>query len=127
MLYLSQPNSRLGPQNTSSAPILDRDQTNLQSLLPSKSLIVQEFSDLADGNDIEKWFNNRQSLWVLTYFCESQDINDLKLLYSINPVRRCERSFVSTIESIAKETTLPNIETLTNMYHDGEHALLCIT
>jgi hypothetical protein len=127
MLYLSRPNPRLGLQDSFSTPLLDSNQTNLQSLPPSKSLIVQEFSESADGNDIEKWFNHRQSLWVLTYFCEPKSINDRKSLYSINPVRRCEHSFASTIDAIAKETTPSNIGTLTNMYHDGEHVWLCVT
>jgi hypothetical protein len=70
MLYISCPNSRYGFQNSFATPSLDSEHTNSQPFLPSKSLVVQEFNELVDGNDIEKWFNNRQSLWALTYICE---------------------------------------------------------
>jgi hypothetical protein len=37
-------------------------------VLNTTSLIVQEGGELVELNSIEKWFNNRQSLWAFLYF-----------------------------------------------------------
>jgi hypothetical protein len=72
ILYLSHSNLRLGLQNSFRMPLIESNQSTPQSFIPSKSLFVQEFNELAEENDIEKWFDNRRSLWALTYFRESR-------------------------------------------------------
>jgi hypothetical protein len=39
-----------------------------QGVLSTAPLIVQEGGELVELNGIEKWFNNRQSLWAFLYF-----------------------------------------------------------
>jgi hypothetical protein len=83
--------------------------------------LVQEINGLADGNDIDKWYNSRQSLWAMLYFCEFDQKNEQGLLYLLDIVRRCEHSFMSTLDAIAKEATSAALDTFTTMNDDGKH------
>jgi hypothetical protein len=84
MLYISRPNPQQTFQSLSAVPPLGVHHAYPQSFLPSKSPLVQEINGLADGNDIDKWYNSRQSLWAMLYFCEfDQETTKVYYIYWI--------------------------------------------